>query len=84
MTPEELDACIGQWRQWEENRIHTGWEQVRLAGYLTLLPYAKKKVREPRDLFRFAWEVPSEIPTENPLSKEAFQQEFKRVANRYG
>lgn len=84
LTPEELDACIGQWLRREENRFRAGWEQARLAGYLALLPYSKRKVREPGDLFRFAWEATPEAPDAIPLSEDEFQEKFEQVANRYG
>lgn len=87
LTPEELDACIGQWLRREENRFRAGWEQARLAGYLALLPYAKKGIKEPQDLFRFAWEIPLETnnkPTVSTLTAEEFATEFERVTQKYG
>ena len=95
LTPEEFNACLTQWQQWEEQRYHAGWEQARLGGYLALLPYAKKSIKEPQDLFRFAWEIPPspDIPASkkenaepdvNILTQEAFEAEFNRVANKYG
>ena len=87
LTPEEFNACLAQWQRQEENLFHASWEQARLTGYLALLPYAKKGIKEPQDLFRFAWEIPLETnnkPTVSTLTAEEFATEFERVAQKYG
>lgn len=55
MTPAEFSATTEQWGLYEERQARASWERARLIGYMAVLPYTKK-VREPSDLIRFAWE----------------------------
>lgn len=56
MTPAEFSATTEQWGLYEERQAHASWERARLIGYMAVSPYTGKKVREPSDLIRFAWE----------------------------
>lgn len=80
MTPDEFDAVSSAYNKYHEDKLHDGWERMRMLASICIQPHVRKRVSA-KDLIKFPWD---EKPHEKqPIaSKEEAQRQLDDLLRR--
>ena len=77
LTFEEIDEILKRWAEHNSERVHDGWERMRLHSFLILKPFCSR-LTSPKELLPFTWDKTDEEDTDEP---EIMESPEEREAN---